>query len=98
MTAWMSWKALRWVGVAVVSFWMDGPVGLKVMSSRVRVARCSSRVWKLWAGVPSVVCWLAALWVAAGERRAGATGSLRWGGVSSVKVSGAHALRRCQTR
>ena len=35
---------------------------------------------------------------AAVERRAGATGLSRCGGASSVKVSGAQALRRCQMR
>jgi hypothetical protein len=38
---------------------------------------------------------LAWAWV---ERWAGATGLVRWGGCSSVKVSGAQAWRRCQSR
>ena len=32
------------------------------------------------------------------ERLAGATGLARWSGCSSVKVSGAQALRRCRVR
>ena len=44
------------------------------------------------------VCWREALAWAAAERWAGATGLSRGAGFSSVKVSGAHAVRRCQVR
>src|ERR1019366_1707804 len=50
------------------------------------------------AGRSSVVVLVAALRSAAGERRAGATGSTGSGRCSSVNVSGAHAARRCQAR
>ena len=54
------------------------------MLLRVRVARWSSRLRKLWAGSPLVVLPVEALVSAALERRAGVEGLVGAGGCSSV--------------
>ena len=95
MGALMSSKACRWSGVGRLSLLMWAPPA-KTMVLRVRVASSSRRVAKLCMGAPLCWCWRDALASADWERRAGATGSARPGGCSSVKHSGAQALRRCQ--
>ena len=80
MVVWRSSKARRWVGVGMARVGTTGPSAPYWMSLRVRVARWSSRARKERTG------WLVsslrreALRVAAVERAAGATGSVRAGG------------------
>ena len=92
-------KASRWVLVGSVSTGTVTAVLVNRTWLRARVARCSSSPRKLRQGPARAVsrCREALAWAAA-ERRAGATGFSGAGGFSSVKVSGAHALRRCQVR
>src|SRR5258706_11841373 len=92
----MSWKARCWVvvGVVIVSkVWLPW-----VMVLRVRVAMWARRDRKDLMGLSSVSVLRLALAAAVSETVAGAMGLVRVGGVSSVKVSGARARRRCQVR
>jgi len=91
-------KAWRWVGVASVSCSKVTSVPATLFVLRVSVAGWSSRPWKGRIGVPSRSARRAALADAPGERLARAEGSARSGGALSVKVSGAHAVRKCQVR
>jgi len=82
-------KAWRWVGVGSVSCSKVTSVPATLFVLQVSVARWSSRPWKGRSTVPSGWARRAAVDDAAGERVAGATGSARSGGSSSLKVSGA---------
>ena len=55
MAVLMRLKARRWVGVGSASVSMVTSVSPKVTVLRVRVARWSRSVSKLWAGLPVVV-------------------------------------------
>jgi len=69
-----------------------------LMVLRVSVPRCSRSSRNPRTSSPSPLTLRAAFLAAPAERTAGATGLVRVGDASSVKLKGASASRRCQTR
>src|SRR5258707_5157394 len=91
-------RAVRWIGVGVVTIWKPGRSGSAGwMWLRQMVARSASRVAELCTGWPSWVRLVAALASAFAEGAAGATGLVRAARAAGLSLSGDRmgAMRAC---